>query len=77
MIVWMKVAACERNVRSPGTCWERGKDDVRSLVPLDRGLSASGSAHSLPLSYIQLSMNRNSLENFIKFSLFFHVLRLQ
>ena len=46
---WLEVTACERNVRSPGTSWERAIGDVRMLVPLDRGLSASGSAHNLSL----------------------------
>ena len=40
----MEVIVCERNVRSPGTSQERAERDVRMLVPLDRGLSASGSA---------------------------------
>jgi len=44
-----EVTACERNVRSPGTSQERAYGDVRVLVPLDRGLSASGSAHRLSL----------------------------
>ena len=43
----VKVIVCERNVRSPGTSQERAERDVRVLVPLDRGLSASGSAHIL------------------------------
>ena len=42
-----EVTGCERNVRSPGTSFEQAFGDVRMLVPLDRGLSASGSAHNL------------------------------
>ena len=41
----MEAIVCERNVRSPGTSQERAERDVRVLVPLDRGLSESGSAH--------------------------------
>ena len=47
MNVRVKMTHCERNVRSPGTSQERAISNVRVLVPLDRGLSASGSAHSL------------------------------
>ena len=42
----MKMTYCERNVRSPGTSREQAVSDVQVLVPLDRGLSESGSAHS-------------------------------
>ena len=38
----VEVIVCERNVRSPGTSQERAERDVQVLVPLDRGLSASG-----------------------------------
>ena len=38
------MAACEGNIRRPGTSRERAVCDVRVLVPLDRGLSESGSS---------------------------------
>ena len=57
------MAACEGNIRRPGTSRERAACDVRVLVPLDRGLSESGSSSqaaifkcstSCELSYIFL-----------------------
>ena len=39
-----KMAACEGNIRRPGTSRERAVCDIRVLVPLDRGLSESGSS---------------------------------
>lgn len=38
----MVQTVCERDVRSPGTCFYQVADADRSLVPLDRGLSGSG-----------------------------------
>ena len=44
MMCVVEMTHCERNVRSPGTSRERAFSDIRVLVPLDRGLSASGSS---------------------------------
>ena len=57
MMCVVEMTHCERNVRSPGTSRERAISDVQVLVPLDRGLSASGSIHSLSFSHICLPVN--------------------
>ena len=58
----MEAIVCERNVRSPGTSQERAERDVRVLVPLDRGLSASGSAHRRSLLIACLLADSLNLE---------------
>ena len=62
----MEAIVCERNVRSPGTSRERAFGDVRVLVPLDRGLSASGSAHRMSLRLVSLFVICNIAPGFFQ-----------
>ena len=56
----MVQTVCERNVRSPGTCFYQVADADRSLVPLDRGLSASGSFEQLSVPELLLCTQKRS-----------------